>query len=96
MNLINALRRECVQAGAGCGSADEVLAAIAKLAKQSPVLANMDETAILKGLADREELSSTGFGNGIAIPHCRLDGVEGFVVGILSVPGGADFAAMDG
>jgi len=95
MNLINALHRECVQAGAGCGSADEVLAAIAKLAKQSPVLANLDEAALLKGLADRETLSTTGFGNGIAIPHCRLDGVEDFVVGILSVPGGADFSAMD-
>ncbi len=95
MNLINALCRECVQAGADCGSKDETLATIAKLAKQSPVLANVDESAILKGFADREELSTTGFGNGIAIPHCRLDGVDDFVVGILSVPGGADFSAMD-
>ena len=95
MNLINALRRECVQAGAECGSGDEVLAAIAKLAKQSPALANMDEATLLKGLADREALSTTGFGNGIAIPHCRLDAVEDFVVGVLSVPNGVDFSAMD-
>jgi len=95
MNLIQVLRKECVQADAGYASQTDVLAAIAKLAKQSPVLANMDESAILKGLTDREELSTTGFGNGIAIPHCRLDGVEDFVAGILAVPGGAEFAAMD-
>lgn len=95
MNLIHVLRSECVQAVAECASRNEVLSAMAKLAKQSPVLANLEETAILQGLTDREELSTTGFGNGIAIPHCRLDGVEDFVVGILSVPNGAEFAAMD-
>ncbi len=95
MNLINILRNECVQTAAQCASRNEVLATIAKLAKQSPVLENMDEATILKGLTDREELSTTGFGNGIAIPHCRLDGVGDFVVGILSVPNGAEFAAMD-
>ena len=95
MNLINVLRSECVKAVADCASRDEVLSSIAKLAKQSPLLGNMEESTILKGLTGREELSPTGFGNGIAIPHCRLDGVEDFVVGILSVPGGAEFAAMD-
>ncbi|VGO15962.1 Nitrogen regulatory protein [Pontiella desulfatans] len=96
MNLINALRSECVMAQADCRTREEVLAAIAKLAKKSAVLANLEESVLLKGLADREELSTTGFGNGIAIPHCRLDGVEDFVVGILSVPDGVEFAAMDG
>ena len=96
MNLINVLRPECIQAGAECGSRDAVLETIAALARQSPALAHMDEAALLKGLSEREELSTTGFGNGIAIPHCRLEGVENFVVGILSVPGGAEFAAMDG
>ena len=95
MNLISVLRNECIQANAVCSTRDDVLASIARLAKQSPVLANIEEATILKGLTDREELSTTGFGNGIAIPHCRLDGVEDFVVGILSVPTGAEFGAMD-
>ncbi|VGO21386.1 PTS sugar transporter subunit IIA [Pontiella sulfatireligans] len=96
MNLLNAMHPECVQAQADCANRDDVLAAIARLAKQSPVLKNMDEPAILKGLIDREELSTTGFGGGIAIPHCRLGNVKDFVVGILSVPSGAEFNAMDG
>ncbi|MDH3981566.1 MAG: PTS sugar transporter subunit IIA [Kiritimatiellaceae bacterium] len=96
MNLINAVKNECVQANVECTTRTEVLAAIAKLAKQSPTIGNIDESAILQGLTDREELSTTGFGNGIAIPHCRLDGVENFIVGVLSVPKGVDFAAIDG
>lgn len=95
MNLIEVLRSECVQAQAGCSNAEELLAEIAALAKRSPVLDNIDEAAVLQGLKDREQLSTTGFGSGIAIPHCRLDGVEDFVVGIISVPQGLDFAAMD-
>jgi PTS system nitrogen regulatory IIA component len=96
MNLIKVLRNECVEAGAPYGTREEVLAAIARLSKKSAILADIDESTILKGLSEREELSTTGFGNGIAIPHCRLDGVEDFVVGILSVPAGAEFDAMDG
>ncbi len=95
MNLINVLRNECIQAHAKCSSRHDVLSAIAKLAKRSPVLAHIDEAALLQGLIEREKLSTTGFGNGIAIPHCRLDGVKDFVVGILSVPNGVEFAAMD-
>ena len=95
MNLIEVLKYECVKAHADCTSQSEVLSTIAQLACKSPILANLDEAAILKGLMEREELSTTGFGGGIAIPHCRLDGVEDFVVGILSVPEGVDFGAMD-
>jgi PTS system nitrogen regulatory IIA component len=96
MNLIDVLRSECIQSNASCTNRQEVLDTIARLAKESPLLANVAESTIRQALIDREELSTTGFGNGIAIPHCRLDGVENFVVGILSVPNGAEFDAMDG
>lgn len=95
MNLINVLRPECVQAAADLASRNDVLATIAGLAKKSALLDNVDEAEILKALTEREELSTTGFGNGIAIPHCRLDGVGDFVVGILSAPNGVEFNAMD-
>lgn len=95
MNLIHALRHECVQPGGETTSQQEVLSEIAKLAKRCDKLAPIEESRILKALTDREALSTTGFGNGIAIPHCRLEGVEDFVVGILSVPNGVDFHAMD-
>ncbi len=95
MNLIDVLKSECVEAQAQFNSRDEVLAAMARLAKKSPVLSDIAESTIREALIERENLSTTGFGNGIAIPHCRLDGVDDFVAGIVSVPNGVDFDAMD-
>lgn len=95
MNLIDVLKSECIEAQAQFDSRDAVLTTMAKLAKKSPVLDNMKEEEIRDALIERENLSTTGFGNGIAIPHCRMDGVEDFVAGIVSIPDGVDFAAMD-
>jgi PTS system nitrogen regulatory IIA component len=51
---------------------------------------------ILQALEAREALGTTGFGKGIAIPHCRLKSAPDFVVGAVTVPAKVDFAALDG
>lgn len=48
-----------------------------------------------KALHIREELGSTGLGNGIAIPHARIDGLD-HVVGLLAtLSRPIDFEAVD-
>jgi PTS system nitrogen regulatory IIA component len=47
-------------------------------------------------LQQRERIGTTGFGGGIAIPHCSLDDIEEFVVGLLIVSDGVDFESLDG
>jgi len=47
-------------------------------------------------LKDREEVGSTGFGNEIAIPHCVIDNISDFVVGVLVIPDGVDYNSIDG
>ena len=42
----------------------------------------LSETQIFNNLIGRERLGSTGIGQGIAIPHCRLEGLD-HVVGVL-------------
>ena len=66
------------------------------MAIQAPALAKIPVDLIEKKLTAREDIGSTGFGNQIAIPHCALDGIDDFVVGLLQVPAGVDFDAMDG
>ena len=95
MKLTDVLRKECIVAGDAFEDKGEVLRRIAQLAKKSPVLKDLDEREILAGLIDREKLSSTGVGKGIAIPHCRLESVPEFVVGVITVPSGVDFEALD-
>ncbi len=47
-------------------------------------------------LGDRERLASTGIGNGIAIPHGKLDLMGELVVGLGRSEAGVDFFAVDG
>jgi PTS system nitrogen regulatory IIA component len=96
MNLMEAFRTECVRAGLEAATKEEALHAIARLAKQSEVLAPIEEEDLFQALREREELGSTAFGEGIAIPHCRISGIDDFVVGLASSEGGVEFDAMDG
>lgn len=95
MDLHDVLRPECVAAGLRASSKDEALSKIAELAKRSPALNAVSQDDVLAGLRRREELGTTGFGKGIAIPHCRLDGISEFVVGVATFPQGVEFGALD-
>jgi PTS system nitrogen regulatory IIA component len=96
MNLSEYLREECIQWGVQAPDKPSVLKAIAGLAKNCSVLKNVSEDDILKGLMEREKLGSTGIGDEIAIPHCAMDNLSEFVVGIVTIPEGMDFEALDG
>ena len=85
MRLPEALREACVAARATARDKDDALAAVARLAKNCPLLEGVDEAEILGTLTQRESLGSTGFGGGIAIPHCRLANVPDFVVGLMAL-----------
>lgn len=55
------------------------------------------ETAsIYKLLADREELQSTGIGDGVAIPHGSMEVLDGQTAAMLLCPGGVEFDSIDG
>jgi len=95
MKLIDVLKKECIVAGAAPGNKADALHQIAQLAKKSAILSDVSEQEILVGLQARESLGSTGVGKGIAIPHCRLKSAKEFVVGILTVPSGVDFDALN-
>jgi mannitol/fructose-specific phosphotransferase system IIA component (Ntr-type) len=51
---------------------------------------------LFRELWDREQLGSTGVGNGIAIPHCKIAGLKKPLVALGLVPAGVDFGSADG
>jgi PTS system nitrogen regulatory IIA component len=55
-----------------------------------------DSEAMLHVLLDREKLGSTGIGDGIAIPHGKLAGLEEMAVAFGRSGEGIAFEAMDG
>jgi PTS system nitrogen regulatory IIA component len=96
MNLQESFRPECIQIGSTARDKTAVLAQIASLAKKCEALREVDERTVRTALQEREKIGSTGFGNGIAIPHCSLPGLKEFVVGLLIIPEGVDFRSTDG
>jgi mannitol/fructose-specific phosphotransferase system IIA component (Ntr-type) len=74
---------------------DEALHRIAEIAAESPLLAQVPAGRIYEQLREREEAVSTGVGDGIAIPHARLQELSDFVVLVLVAPKGVDFEALD-
>src|SRR5208337_1293334 len=75
-------------------------AVLVELVDQIPQLADQPESrqTLLRALREREELCSTGIGDGIAIPHCR-NGLVGLVDDSIMVfgrhPTGIQFGSID-
>ena len=57
---------------------------------------SMDANQIYNALIAREQLGSTGLGNGIAIPHCRVPKCEETIGCLIKLENGIDFDAIDG
>lgn len=51
---------------------------------------------VVETLAERERLGSTGFGNGVAIPHGKLDGLNGIYAMVVRLAEPVDYKAIDG
>jgi len=76
------------------GSKKKTLETIANLIGRE--VPDLDTQAVFEALIAREKLGSTGFGNGIAIPHCRLQGCESPISALLHLDAPIDFDAIDG
>ncbi len=55
-----------------------------------------DAVAIYAAIMKREELGSTGIGNGVAVPHTKHAGVAKLVATVAISKTGVDFASLDG
>jgi len=58
--------------------------------------ANLDASAVEAAVWNREEALSTGLGNGVALPHARIDGLRESLVVVGVSEQGIDFDAPDG
>jgi PTS system nitrogen regulatory IIA component len=52
--------------------------------------------AVLAGLNEREQLGSTGFGQGVAIPHAKIDGLDDIYALFARLGEPVDYKAIDG
>jgi PTS system nitrogen regulatory IIA component len=55
-----------------------------------------DAQSLFEHLYDREKQESTGIGNGVSIPHCKLDNLQEVVIAVGYSRQGVPFHAVDG
>jgi len=63
------------------------------IAKQDP---SVDKGALVRVLVEREQLGTTGIGDGVAIPHGKLNGIKHPIISFGRSKRGLDFESMDG
>jgi mannitol/fructose-specific phosphotransferase system IIA component (Ntr-type) len=78
----------------GMPSKREILVTVARTFATHTAIG--DHRGWLKALYDREDVTSTGIGGGIAIPHAQHPSIREFALAIARCPYGVDFAAKDG
>ena len=95
MDLLQAAKLECCEAGSRAKHKTDILRQLARLTCRAASFEHIDPESIYAALSEREAKGSTGFGGGIAIPHCAMEQAKDFVVAIATVKKGIDFAALD-
>lgn len=64
--------------------------------KNSGQIKPEDEDDIVAAVLKREELGSTGIGNGVAVPHTKHPSVDRLIATVALAKEGVDFASLDG
>lgn len=68
---------------------------LTKLSELYAGVYGLDAVDVLDGLEQREALGSTGFGRGVAIPHCRSNAVNRPTMALIKLDHPVDFKAAD-
>jgi PTS system nitrogen regulatory IIA component len=94
MKIMDILVRDAVILNLGVRTKRDVLREMAAaLAKVEP---QIEADRLLEVLLEREALQSTGIGEGVAIPHGKLPGLDRLVATFARSPEGVEFESIDG
>jgi len=94
MKIMDILVKDAVILDLASTTKGEVLAAMARaLAKAEP---SVEADRLLEVLIQREEIQTTGIGEGVAIPHGKLPGLDRLMASFARSVPGVDFESLDG
>jgi len=94
MKLSDILKRDAVIEDLGATTKKDVLCEL--LRPFAKVLPGFDRDTAVDILLEREKLGSTGVGEGIAIPHGKIAGLNDLIISFGRSAKGVDYDAMDG
>jgi len=94
MKIMDILVKDAVLLDIGAEAKPAILERLASaVAAAEP---GIDPARLLQVLVERESLQSTGIGDGVAIPHGKLPGLQHLLAAFARSQAGVDFESIDG
>ncbi len=93
MNVAQVLKKENIIAGLSAQTKSEALEKLVQLLYEGGYLEDRD--AFLADVLHREEISTTGIGNGIAIPHGKSSAVKETTVAVGRLTSSLEWESVD-
>jgi PTS system nitrogen regulatory IIA component len=94
LDLSQLITKDLVVLDLECHTKSEAIEILVDRLVQANRLPHKEE--ILRVIMEREELASTGIGNGVALPHGRIDAIDQVFIVFGRVKAAIDFDALDG
>jgi PTS system nitrogen regulatory IIA component len=96
MKLSDFVVRPAILVDLQATSKEGAIREIVESLRDADALAEADVEGIIRAILHREDLGSTGIGQGVAVPHTRHQQVDRLVGTVALSRRGVDFAALDG
>ena len=96
MKIMDFLCEKAISASIQATHKKGVIEELVDLLIEAKKIESKDRGRLIKSLMDRESLGSTGIGQGIGIPHGKLEGVRELVAAFGLAQKGVDFESLDG
>ena len=93
MNLMDFLIPDAIEPDMRGTSKENAIRELVSLLKKTGAIS--DEDSVAKIVLEREELGTTGIGEGIAVPHGKSNAVDKLVAAFGRSEKGIDFASID-
>lgn len=96
MKVSQLLKDTLIEVNLTATEKDAVLEHLVKMATLSiKEKSTVAPETVLQALKDREAIMSTGIGNGIAIPHAKVEGLDRLILLFARSANGVNFQALD-
>lgn len=95
MKLTDFVVKEAILPGLDVSTKEDAIRQMVEGLAKSGSISDDDADGIVAAILKREELGSTGIGNGVAVPHTKHPSVDKLIATVAIAPDGVDFASLD-
>ncbi len=92
MGISDILSEDMVLAGVEAGNKRGLLEQLSAFVAEKE---NIDKNSIFEAILERENLGSTGYGDGIAFPHARIEGLDKVIAVFARLDKGIEYDSLD-